>query len=138
MADAVLVLHLAFIVFVIIGGFAVLRWPRLAWLHVPAALWGAMIEFAGWICPLTPLENALRQRGGETGYSGGFIDHYITSAIYPEGLTRTMQFGIGALVVAINAYVYWRLWQKRKVTSSQSHPQPPTPPEGDKYPSDRR
>ena len=112
MADAVLVLHLAFIIFVLVGGIAVLRWPRLAWIHVPAAAWGALIEFAGWICPLTPLENSLRERGGEAGYSGGFVDHYITSIIYPDGLTRTMQFGVGALVLAINGYVYWRLWQR--------------------------
>jgi Protein of Unknown function (DUF2784) len=117
LADAVLVLHLAFIVFVVGGGIAVLRWPRLAWVHVPAAAWGALIEFAGWICPLTPLENSLRERGGESGYSGGFIDHYITGFIYPDGLTRSWQFGIGALVLVINAYVYWlyvsrRLWKR--------------------------
>lgn len=112
MADAVLLLHLAFIIFVLIGGIAVLRWPRLAWIHVPAATWGALIEFAGWICPLTPLENSLRQRGGEAGYSGGFVDHYITSIIYPDGLTRAMQFGVGALVLVINGYVYWRLWSR--------------------------
>jgi Protein of Unknown function (DUF2784) len=111
-ADAVLVLHFAFVAFVIAGGVAVLRWPRLAWLHVPAAVWGALIEFAGWICPLTPLENSLRERGGEAGYSGGFIDHYITGLIYPDGLTRTQQLGIGALVLAINVYVYWRLWRQ--------------------------
>ncbi len=114
MADAVLILHLFFVIFVAIGGFAVLRWPRLAWLHIPAAIWGALIEFFGWICPLTPLENSLRARGGETGYSGGFIDHYITGAIYPDGLTRTMQIGIGALVVLINGYVYWRLWRRQR------------------------
>jgi hypothetical protein len=113
-ADAVLVLHLLFVVFVVVGGLTVLRWPRLAWLHVPAAIWGALIEFGGWICPLTPLENSLRQRGGEVGYTGGFIDHYVTSLIYPDGLTRPMQFAIGALVVAINACVYWRLWRDRQ------------------------
>jgi Protein of Unknown function (DUF2784) len=111
-ADAVLVLHFAFIAFVVAGGIAVLRWPRLAWLHVPAAVWGALIEFAGWICPLTPLENSLRERGGEAGYGGGFIDHYITGLIYPHGLTRTQQLGIGALVLAINACVYWRVWRR--------------------------
>jgi Protein of Unknown function (DUF2784) len=118
LADAVLVLHLAFIVFVLVGGIAVLRWPRLAWVHVPAAAWGALIEFAGWICPLTPLENLLRERGGEAGFSGGFIDHYITGWIYPDGLTRPLQVGIGVLVLAINLYVYWvyvnrRLWKRR-------------------------
>lgn len=114
LADAVLVLHLAFVTFVVIGGLAVLRWPRLAWIHIPVAAWGALIEFGGWICPLTPLENSLRERGGETGYSGGFIDHYITSIIYPDGLTRTMQFAAGALVLAINGYVYWTLWKRSK------------------------
>ena len=113
-ADAVLVLHLLFVVFVVLGGLAVLRWPRLAWLHVPAAIWGVLIEFGGWICPLTPLENSLRERGGEVGYTGGFIDHYVTSFIYPDGLTRPMQFAIGALVLVINVYVYWRLWRKHR------------------------
>ncbi len=114
MADAVLVLHLAFIAFVVIGGLAVLRWPRLAWVHIPAALWGALIEFGGWICPLTPLENSLRKLGGETGYSGGFIDHYLTSMIYPDGLTRTTQFAVGALVLVINGFVYWTLWRRKR------------------------
>lgn len=114
LADAVVILHLAFVLFVVLGGVAVLQWPRLAWLHVPAAAWGALIEFAGWICPLTPLENFLRERGGEAGYSGGFVDHYITAIIYPHGLTRTMQLGIGALVLAINALVYWTLWLRSR------------------------
>ena len=113
-ADAVLVLHFAFVLFVVLGGLFVLRWPRVAWLHVPAALWGALIEFGGWICPLTPLENSLRQRGGERGYAGGFIDHYVTSLIYPDGLTRPMQIAVGLLVVAINGYVYWRLWRRKR------------------------
>jgi Protein of Unknown function (DUF2784) len=111
-ADGVLVLHLLFILFVMFGGIAVLRWPRLAWAHIPVVIWGAWIEFSGRTCPLTPLENSLRERGGESGYAGGFIDHYITAAIYPDGLTRTMQFAIGALVLAINAFVYWRLWRR--------------------------
>lgn len=111
-ADAVLVLHFAFLLFVIFGGLAVLRWPRLAWAHLPAVFWGAFIEFSGRICPLTPLENWLRAQGGERGYSGGFIDHYVTSLIYPDGLTRPMQFGLGALVVAINGFVYWRLLKR--------------------------
>jgi hypothetical protein len=116
-ADAVLVLHLLFVLFVVFGGLAVLRWPRLAWLHLPAAMWGVLIEFGGWICPLTPLENELRERGGEIGYAGGFIDHYVTSLIYPDGLTRTMQFAVGTLVLAINAFVYWRLCRKRRTRS---------------------
>jgi hypothetical protein len=113
-ADAVLVLHFAFVLFVVAGGLAVLRWPRLAWIHIPAALWGMLIEFAGWICPLTPLENALRVRGGGSAYAGGFIDNYLTSLIYPDGLTRPMQFAIGVFVFTINALIYWRLWTRSR------------------------
>ncbi len=106
LADAVLVIHLAFIVFVVAGGFIAWRWPRIAWLHVPAALWGSWIEFTGRICPLTPLENSLRQRGGEAGYSGGFIDHYLTALIYPDGLTRNAQFVVGGFVLLLNVVLY--------------------------------
>jgi len=113
-ADGVLVAHLAFILFVMFGGVAVLRWPRLAWLHVPAAIWGVWIEFSGSFCPLTPLENMLRERGGERGYAGGFIDHYVVSLIYPDGLTRSAQVGLGVLVLAINVFVYWRLWRRTR------------------------
>src|ERR687889_2933712 len=88
LADAVLVLHLAFVLFVVLGGLLVLRWPRLAWLHLPAAIWGVLIEFAGFVCPLTPLEVGLRRLGGEAGYEGGFIEHYLTGALYPAGLNR--------------------------------------------------
>ncbi|MGH8251066.1 MAG: DUF2784 domain-containing protein [Steroidobacteraceae bacterium] len=113
LADAVLVLHLAFILFVVLGGLLVLRWPKLAWLHLPAVAWGALIEFAGFFCPLTPLEKWLRVSGGQAGYAGGFIEHYLTSLIYPGGLTRSHQLLLGALVIAINVAVYLRLWQRR-------------------------
>lgn len=113
LADAVLIVHLCFVVFVVLGGLAVLRWPRVAWLHVPVVLWGIYIEFSGRICPLTPLENSLRERGGEPGYSGGFIEHYITALIYPEGLSRTTQFVLGAAVIAVNVIVYWRVLRRR-------------------------
>jgi Protein of Unknown function (DUF2784) len=106
LADAVLMLHLAFVLFVALGGLLVLRYPRLIWLHVPAVVWGVYVEFSGRICPLTPLENSLRQRGGETGYSGGFIDHYVTSLVYPDGLTRTTQVMVGLSVIAINLVIY--------------------------------
>ena len=109
LADLVLLLHFAFILFVALGGLLVLRWPRLAWLHLPCAAWGAFTEFSGWICPLTPLEVALRVAGGEAGYRGGFIERYLTAAIYPEGLTRGTQAWLGAAVVMINALVYWTL-----------------------------
>lgn len=114
LADAVLVLHLVFILFVVLGGLLVLRWPRLAWLHMPVFLWGAAIEFGGWICPLTPLEKWLRQLGGEDAYSGGFIEHYLTAAIYPDGLTRRIQLMIGTAVLVINAAVYLALWYRRR------------------------
>jgi hypothetical protein len=113
LADLTLILHLAFILFVILGGLLVLRWPRLAWVHVPIALYGATIEFVGFICPLTPLEIWLRRRGGEAGYEGGFIEHYIAAAIYPTGLTREIQLVLGGLVLAINIAVY-TIWLRRR------------------------
>jgi len=109
LADAVLLAHLAFILFVVLGGLLVLRRPRAAWLHLPAACWGVLIEYAGWICPLTPLENALRERGGLAGYPGGFIEHYLTALIYPAGLTRGMQVALGSLALVINGMVYLRV-----------------------------
>ena len=109
LADVVLLTHLAFVAFVVLGGFAVLKWPRLAWVHLPAVVWGVLIEFAGWICPLTPLENALRQAGGGPAYGGGFIEHYVAGALYPEGLTRGLQIALGAVALLVNVLVYWRL-----------------------------
>jgi hypothetical protein len=106
LADATLVLHLAFVLFVALGGLLVLRWPRLAWVHLPAAIWGGLIELTGWICPLTPLENMLRRLGGEAGYAGGFIDHYIIALIYPDGLTRSVQIALGATVFVVNTAIY--------------------------------
>jgi hypothetical protein len=113
LADAVLLLHGAFVLFVVAGGLLVLRWPRVAWVHVPAALWGAVIEFAGFICPLTPLEKAWRRAAGGEAYQGDFIEHYVTAALYPSGLTRPIQIALGLLVLGINAGVYWKLWQRR-------------------------
>jgi hypothetical protein len=106
LADLVLVVHLAFVLFVVLGGLLVLRWPRLAWLHVPAAIWGVLIEYTGWICPLTPLENSFRMRGGEAGYSGGFIEHYIQPLLYPAGLTRSTQVVLGSLALVLNLTAY--------------------------------
>jgi hypothetical protein len=114
LADLVLVVHAVFVVFVMLGGLAVLRWPRLAWIHVPAAIWGAGIEFAGGICPLTPLENHWRRLAGEQGYPGGFVEHYLVAALYPEGLTRGLQVSLGLIVLAVNAAVYVRLWRQTK------------------------
>lgn len=106
LADLVLVVHLAFVLFVVLGGLLVLKRPRAAWLHIPAAIWGVLIEYTGWICPLTPLENSLRVRGGEAGYSGGFIEHYIQPLLYPAGLTRATQVVLGSLVLVLNLTAY--------------------------------
>lgn len=115
LADAVLVAHFAFVVFVVLGGWLVVRWPRIAWVHVPAAIWGAAIEFFGWICPLTPLENYLRERAGGAAYEGDFVGRYLLPVIYPEGLTRETQILLGAVVVVFNAAAYARvLWRQRR------------------------
>jgi Protein of Unknown function (DUF2784) len=112
LADAVLVLHFAFIAFALLGGLLVARWPRLAWVHLPAAAWAAGIAFFGGICPLTPLENRLREAGGETGLEGGFIEHQLEALIYPGWLTREIQVALGAVVLAINLLAYARLLRK--------------------------
>ncbi|HEX9083514.1 MAG TPA: DUF2784 domain-containing protein, partial [Gemmatimonadaceae bacterium] len=114
LADLVLVVHLGFVLFVVLGGLSVLEWPALAWLHVPAAIWGVLIEYTGWICPLTPLENSLRARGGEAGYSGGFIEHYIQPALYPAGLTRGTQIVLGSLALLVNLTAYGVVVARRK------------------------
>jgi hypothetical protein len=114
LADAVVGLHLLFVLFVIAGGFLVLRWRRLMLLHLPAAAWGALIEFRGWICPLTPLENWLRRRSGQAGYGGGFVEHYLLPVLYPTGLTRGVQIVLGLLVLAINLAIYWTVLRRRR------------------------
>ena len=105
-ADAVLVLHFAFVVFVVLGGALVLRWPRLAWIHLPAVVWAALVEVNGWICPLTPLEVSLRKASGDAGYAGDFLEHYLVALLYPEGLTRATQIILASVVVAINVVIY--------------------------------
>ncbi len=114
LADLLILVHGTFVAFVVLGGVLVLRWPRAAWLHVPAALWGAAIEFTGLICPLTPLENHWRHLAGQQGYAGGFIEHYILSALYPPGLTRQTQLVLGLVVVAFNLAVYAWVIRKRR------------------------
>jgi hypothetical protein len=105
-ADIVLAAHLAFVLFVVLGGLLVLRWPKLAWLHLPAVAWAAFVELSGRICPLTPIEVALRIGAGGAGYSGDFLERYIVVAIYPDGLTREIQQILGAAVLLINAAIY--------------------------------
>jgi len=121
LANLVLVAHFCFVAFVVLGGLLVIAYPRLAFVHIPAVVWGVLIEFAGWICPLTPLENELRRRAGESGYEGDFIAHYVTALIYPAGLTRTTQIVLGTLALAFNAGVYVFVWRRmRRATSATS------------------
>lgn len=124
LADAVVVFHLLFIVFAVLGAGLLFRWPRGVWLHGPAMLWAAYVEFSGRICPLTPLENTLRARAGEGGYAGGFVEHYVIPLIYPEALTRELQFVLGGGVVAINLALYglWR-WQRRSARRAAAETQ---------------
>jgi len=111
-ADLVVVVHLLFIGFVVGGVFLAWRWPRVVWAHIPAVVYGALVEFAGFTCPLTLLENDLRQRAGQAGYRGGFIGHYLVKVIYPPGLTRGMQIGLGALVLLVAIIGYWGLLRR--------------------------
>jgi hypothetical protein len=114
LADVLVVLHAAFVVFVVTGGFLVLHRPWIAAVHLPAAAWGALVEFAGWVCPLTPWENALRVRAGETGYAGGFIEHHLVPLLYPAGLTPHVQIALGTTVVALNLAIYVLVWHRRR------------------------
>ena len=113
LADAVLVLHAAFIAFAVLGGFLVLRWPRVAWAHLPVVIWGVTVTSIGSVCPLTPLEKHLRVLAGDVPYRGGFISHYLTSVIYPDGLTRGMQVLLAVLLLAFNVAVYVRYFRRR-------------------------
>lgn len=117
LAKLVLLAHLLFVVFVVLGGLLVLRWPRMAWLHLPAAVWGSWVELSGRVCPLTPLENRFLLLAGEQGYSGGFLERYLMPLIYPGDLTRGHQVVLGLMALAINLVVYgWVLWRRRGVS----------------------
>lgn len=113
-ADLVVLVHAAFVLFVALGGLLALRWRGIVWLHVPAAVWGIIVEYAGFICPLTPLEVWLRERAGQAGYQGGFVEHYVERLLYPTGLTRGLQIAIGTGVLVVNVVVYWRLFAHRR------------------------
>lgn len=113
-ADLVVVIHLLFVLFVILGGLLVLRWRFCVWIHIPAVFWAALIEFSGWICPLTPLENKLRLKGGSSGYSTGFVEHYIIPLLYPSQLTRKIQIFLGMLILVMNLMIYLWVWYSSK------------------------
>jgi uncharacterized protein DUF2784 len=113
LADATVLLHVAFVLFVVCGGLFAARWPRVAWLHLPAAIWGAWVEFSGWICPLTPLENWLRGQGGGVVYTSGFIEHYVLPVLYPASLSRPGQWVLGGFVLLVNAVVYAGVFRRR-------------------------
>jgi hypothetical protein len=115
LSDLIVVAHLGFVLFAVLGGLLVLKWKSLAWIHVPALLWAALIELAGWVCPLTPLENWLREKGGGLVYRTGFIEHYILPLLYPVILTRNLQIFLGLLVLWINLGIYgWIFWHARQ------------------------
>ena len=118
-ADIVVVLHCLFVLFVVAGALLAWRWPRLIWLHLPAVAWAAWIEFAGWVCPLTPLENRLRLLAGGSEYRGGFVEHYVLPALYPHGLTRSRQVIFGLLVLSLNLAVYAWLLTRGKIGKRQ-------------------
>jgi hypothetical protein len=106
LAGAVVVIHLAFVAFIVLGGLLTMRWPRAAWLHLPCAAYGFGIELVGWTCPLTPLENALRRRAGQPGYVGGFVEHYLLPVLYPAPMPSWGPWALAGLVLAVNAGVY--------------------------------
>lgn len=114
LADAIVVVHLGFVLFVILGGLLVVRWPRIAWVHVPSAVWGVAVEFADWTCPLTPVENAFRDRAGLAAYRGDFVEQHVLPLLYPARLTRGTQLLLGGVALGVNALVYWRLVSRRR------------------------
>jgi hypothetical protein len=116
LADLVVGVHFLFVLFVVLGGLLVLRWPRVAYVHLPAAAWGVLIEFAGWTCPLTPLEQSLRQRAGGHGYSGSFIEHYLLPLLYPSALTRDIQLVLGSVALVVNLGIYAYVLRRRSGT----------------------
>lgn len=119
LADLVVVLHGFFVLFVLLGGFLVLWKTRMAWVHLPAVIWAACIEFFGWICPLTPLENMLRQKAGVAGYESGFVEHYVIPLLYPAALTRKLQIGLGLLVLGLNLVIYLIILSRRQKNLSE-------------------
>ncbi|MFL6604818.1 MAG: DUF2784 domain-containing protein [Steroidobacteraceae bacterium] len=120
-ADLVLIVHVAFVLFVVLGGLLVARWTWLMWFHLTAVLWGALIEFAGFICPLTPLEVSLRKLAGASGYEGDFIGHYVTNVLYPSALTRQLQIWLGCGVLLSNVLIYGYVLARRRGSGASDH-----------------
>ena len=114
LADLVVLIHLAFVLFAVLGALLVVWRRKILWLHIPAAVWAAWIEFSGKICPLTPLETWLRMRGGRSGYAGDFVGHYLLPVLYPSGLTRKVQFILGGIVIGVNLIIYGYILFNRK------------------------
>lgn len=114
LADLVVLFHLAFVIFAVLGALLIFKWHWIIFLHLPAAFWAVYIEFSGGICPLTPLENSLRRNSGEPGYSGGFVEYYIIPVLYPDELTREIQLLIGTALLVINIFIYWRIIMKAR------------------------
>lgn len=119
LADLVIILHFAFIVYAVLGGFSGLWKKWFLLIHLPAVLWAAVVEFEGWICPLTPLENRFRLAGGSAGYQGGFVEHYLVPIIYPPGLTNKTQWILGGAVVMVNIGIYWFVFTRWKKSSKE-------------------
>jgi hypothetical protein len=118
LADLIVLIHFAFVLFVIFGGLLALRWPKAAYVHLPIAAYGALIELVGWICPLTPLEKRLRESAGLEGYQGGFVEHYILPVLYPSGLTPNIQVALGGLVIVLNLAVYALVLRSSRIASA--------------------
>ncbi|MHB8791467.1 MAG: DUF2784 domain-containing protein [Desulfobulbaceae bacterium] len=126
-ADVLVVVHLLFILFVIAGGFLVLGNRKWAFVHLPAALWAATVEFTGWYCPLTPLENWLRLQGGGIRYASGFVEQYLLPLLYPAALTRGLQISLGLAVIVLNVLVYFIVYRRRRTAPATGNSGPDTP-----------
>ena len=120
LAELTVLVHLGFIIYVIFGGLLAIRWPRSIWVHLPVLIWGVGVELTGWVCPLTPLENHFRAQAALQGYQGGFIEHYLIAVIYPAGLTRQVQIGLGAALFAFNIVIYAVIWRAARAQRGRS------------------
>jgi hypothetical protein len=120
LADVLVALHVAFIAFALLGALLVARWPRIAWLHLPAIAWAVLVEVNSWVCPLTPWEQELRAAAGQGGYRGGFVEHYVLPVLYPAGLTAYVQWVLALVVVVVNAVLYFRVLHRARHRNGSS------------------